>query len=123
MSRAAAALLATALLLLGACSREAKTYEDAASLARALDDAGIACESLEPGPRAELVSEQATCTSGEDDLGLYLFDSEGDRDNWLKLGARIEATAVGPNWVVTGEASTVERAADGLNATYGTPSS
>jgi hypothetical protein len=115
-----AAVLLAALLTFGACSSEATSYPDAASLSRALVDGGVTCGSLRQGEDADLIGEHATCS--DEDLDLYLFDSERDRDDWLKLGARIRATASGPNWVITGETETVERAADALDAEFDDPS-
>lgn len=115
-----AAVLVAVLLTFGACSKEAASYPDAEALSRALVDGGVGCASLSPGEGADLIREHASCTGV--DLDLYLFDSESDRDDWLKLGARIRATTVGPNWVITGETETVERAAEALDAELDEPS-
>ena len=116
----AIALLLCSLLVLSACGQDATSYEDPEALAAALDSAGIPCADLNPGPQAELVSGAATCRSGDSRLGLYVFSSESDRDDWLKVGGQLGAAAIGPDWVVTGDEGIVEDAADALEADLNT---
>ena len=89
------ACVAAAALFAG-CSGGAGEYGTVADVAAALEDAGIACRSVESSPAAELVAEQGTC-GGHD---LYVFDDEGARDRWLEVGAGLGDVVVGPNWAI-----------------------
>jgi hypothetical protein len=110
--------LAALLLVATGCGREATTYDDATALATGLSEAEVACDEVRTADGATLVADQAACTSSNGQLDLYVFDGATTRDDWLQVGARLGPVAVGPNWVVTGEAADVEAAAEALDAGY-----
>jgi|GEM_PF-5654186 len=109
----------TALLAFAACSREAQSYESLSALSEAVSDAGVPCDRIEPGPKAELVSASGSCNGSE--VTIYMFDNAGALENWTKVGARLAPTVVGPNWAVTGDVTAIETLADELDAELVSP--
>ena len=104
------ALLAVAVL--GACSPEPEPYADLSDLAAAVSEAGVGCDRLERGPRAQLVSDWGTCAGS--DITVYLFDDAGDLEDWRTVGTRLGPALIGPNWAATGSADDLGRVADEL---------
>jgi hypothetical protein len=70
-------------------------FESVDDIAAALSDEGIDCE-IETSSPGRLVADYGTCGA----LDLFVFDSEGDRDRWLNVGADLGEVVVGPNWTV-----------------------
>ncbi len=113
-----AAVAVVAVVLMGACANDAAPYETADDLAAALARANVECAAPQAGLPATLVRSQASCVSGASRLGLYVFDSAQERDNWLRVGAQLGPVAVGPNWAVNGDDDIVERAAAALHGRF-----
>ena len=84
----------TAVVFAG-CGGGADEFESVKDMAAALSDEGIDCE-IETSSPGRLVADYGTC--GE--LDLFVFDSEDDRDRWLKVGSELGEVAVGPNWTI-----------------------
>jgi hypothetical protein len=115
------AVIASAVALITACTRDAVRYETADELAGALTHADVECSTPQAGRVAKLVRSHSSCAYGDSRLELYVFDSEQERDNWLEVGARMAPVAVGPNWVVTADAEAAQRAASALHARFEAP--
>ena len=115
-----AMLAALALVLMAACAR-AESYETAEELTAALNRSGVECRGAHASPEAQLVRSGASCTSGEARLDVYVFDGEPNRDSWLRVGSQLDAVAVGPNWVVSGDAVATQRAATALAGRFSVP--
>ena len=105
---------ALVLLLAAGCSSEAESFNDLSSLTAAVDDAGVACDEVEPIADSKLVKTAGTCE--DSGLAVYLFESSSELSNWQEVGGRLHPTAVGPDWAVTGPVEHVEKVADSLNA-------
>lgn len=101
---------------LGACSGGPDRYGSAAAVAAALRASDVSCESYTAGTKtAELVADQGSCTSGDSELVIYVFDDVRARDRWLGVGESLGDVVVGPNWVV-GSREGAAAVADALNA-------
>lgn len=96
-------------VMLGGCSREAQSFEDLSTLRSAVSSAGIACQRVQSGPEAQLVSASGTCAGS--DVTLYLFGSAEDLQDWRRVGMLLSPTLVGPNWAVTGDQRHLDRIA------------
>jgi len=117
--RSQACVAVITLLALAACSREPEGYDNLSALSEAVSDAGVPCDRIEPGPKAELVSASGSCNGSE--VTIYMFDNAGALENWTKVGARLAPTVVGPNWAVTGDVTAIETLADELDAELVSP--
>ena len=109
-------VLLVATLMGVACSRGAVEYDSTGALAAALVRADVDCASPQGQTEGSLVQEQASCSSDGRELGLYVFAGSEQRDNWLRVGARLGPVAVGPNWAVTGDPESTARIASELHA-------
>jgi hypothetical protein len=118
VARAAALLVVLAVLVTG-CSR-ATDYEDAETVAAALEAEGLGCEersrpAIEAGGRGSPASSGSCSVQGEG-VQIFVFETEEDLDLWFERG-RMETvpTARGGNWVVvTLTQETAARVADAL---------
>ena len=110
------AIAVIAVVAVSGCGRQATSYETPRALAAALAEADIPCASLQAGAEVKLVESSATCRSGAADLGLFVFSSQQQRDRWLLVGGQLGPVAVGPNWVMRGDASDLQVAAQALGA-------
>jgi hypothetical protein len=93
--KAIVSMCVTMAVVLTGCSGGAEEYPSVGDIAVALGDEGIECD-IDSSSPGELVADYGTC--GE--LDLFVFDSEDDRDRWLKVGADLGDVVVGPNWAI-----------------------
>ena len=93
-------LALSVVFVLGACSDAPARYTSATELVADLRAGDVSCEGYTTSKVAELLSDQASCTSGDTPIDIYVFDDTKIRDRWLSLGAGLTDVVVGPNWVV-----------------------
>ena len=117
----AVVILGMALALGTACAPDAARFTSAEDLAKAVAAADIACDASDTGGRGTLVSDQSSCSADGTGLQLYVFHSDAERDQWLRVGAQLSPVAIGPNWTASGPADITRRVASALHATYESP--
>lgn len=118
-----AACLIVLVMVFGACSSSAETYEDVEAVVEAMEDEGIQCDDLETtdefGNESDaLVTERGICLVGKDRVVVSMFENDEDREDWVAVGKLLGKVAVGENWVVGSDSQEiVEEVADKLGAT------
>lgn len=108
--KAVASVCVVVAVVFAGCGGGAEEYPSVGDIAVALGDEGIDCD-IDSSSPGELVADYGTC--GE--LDLFVFDDEGDRDRWLKVGADLGEVVVGPNWtILLDDAGEAQKIADAL---------
>jgi hypothetical protein len=99
-------LLMALASLMGACSPGAESFETADAVVSHLEEEGVSCIDAEELPTASLVKDSLRCMNDGAQIEIYVFDSEEERDNWLKVGKGLSGVITGPTWaIVAGERS------------------
>ena len=105
MKRLTVLLLCLALPF-GACSSGAPSFETVAEVITHLDEEGVPCTDPQELPEASLIKDSARCIQDGAPIDIYVFDTEADKDDWLKVGRGLEGVVTGPTWaIVAGERS------------------
>ena len=99
MKRLIGLTLLVCVLVLGACSSGAPSFETASAAVEHLEQEGVPCGEPEELPEAELIKDSLRCTSGAP-IEIYVFANETDRDNWLKVGSGLTGVVTGPTWAI-----------------------
>jgi hypothetical protein len=96
---------ALCVVLLGACSTGGQSYSSVRSVATALESNDLACDNLTPLADARLVSDNATCSAGQNEIQILTFKNQEMLAKWLPLGGHLGNLIVGQNWVVRAPSS------------------
>lgn len=119
MKRLGILLLVSALLLV-ACQKP-ESYEDAASLVRALDQAGFTCHDdpvrPETGPATSVFGSALTCDLAEaGETTFVTFTDDAQKEQWLSFVSTFSGEVVtGANWgIVTQDRDAAQEMAEAL---------
>lgn len=109
-----ACLLAALALVLGACSSGARSFDTADAVVTHLEEEGLPCTDPEELPKASLIKDSLRCTHDGAPIEIYVFGSEANKADWLKVGSGLNGVVTGPTWaIVAGDKSAEVKEATG----------